>query len=267
MMPGIARSSADDKDIYPVVHLSAKVKKTRIDSLLTARGLVESRARAQALIMAGRVLVEGAVVDKAGRLVNSESLITLKEGPKYVSRGGIKLASFLDELEFDVEGRVALDVGASTGGFTDCLLQRGAARVIAVDVGKGILDYRLRNDPRVMLLEGRNIRYMEPSDLGGAVVDLAVIDVAFISLELVLPKVKELARADGRILALVKPQFEVGKGEVGKGGIVRDPAKHRAVVERIKGFAEELGLSAIAESESPITGAKGNKEFWLCLAC
>jgi 23S rRNA (cytidine1920-2'-O)/16S rRNA (cytidine1409-2'-O)-methyltransferase len=249
-----------------VVHLNVKVKKTRIDSLLTTRGLVESRARAQALIMAGRVLVEGAVVDKAGRLVNSESRITLKEGLKYVSRGGIKLAGFLDEFGIDCEGLVVLDVGASTGGFTDCLLKRGAASVIAVDVGKGILDYTLRNDPRVRVLEGRNIRYMEPSDLGGVVVDLAVIDVSFISLEKVLGKVKELLKTDGRIMALVKPQFEVGKGEVGKGGIVRDPAKHRAVVERIKGFAATLGLHPVAEGESPITGAKGNKEFWVYLA-
>ncbi len=143
----------------------------------------------------------------------------------------------------------------------------GAERGITEEVEKGILDDRLRNDPRVIRLEGRNIRYMEPSELDGAVVDFAVIDVSFISLELVLPKVKELVKADGRILALVKPQFEVGKGEVGKGGIVRDPAKHRAVVERIKGFAATLGLSTIAESESPITGAKGNKEFWVCLAC
>ena len=247
-----------------MVHLNVKAKKTRIDSLLTTRGLVESRARAQALIMAGRVLVEGAVVDKAGRLVNSESRITLKEGLKYVSRGGIKLAGFLDEFAVEVGGLVVLDVGASTGGFTDCLLKRGAARVIAVDVGKGILDYTLRNDPRVRVLEGRNIRYMEPSDLG-EVVDLAVIDVSFISLEKVLAKVKALVKTDGRILALVKPQFEVGKGEVGKGGIVRDPAKHRAVVERIKGFAATLGLSPVAEGESPITGAKGNKEFWVYL--
>ncbi len=248
-----------------MVYLSAKVKKTRIDSLLTARGLVESRARAQALIMAGRVLVEDAVVDKAGKLVDPESRVTLKEGLKYVSRGGIKLAGFLDESGLSVDGLVVLDVGASTGGFTDCLLQRGAARIIAVDVGKGILDYRLRNDPRVSVLEGRNIRYMEPSELGGAVVDLAVIDVSFISLEKVLPKVVELLKPRGRIMALVKPQFEVGKGEVGKGGIVRDPAKHRLVVEHIKTFAATLGLSTVAEGTSQITGAKGNKEFWVCL--
>jgi 23S rRNA (cytidine1920-2'-O)/16S rRNA (cytidine1409-2'-O)-methyltransferase len=251
--------------------LDAKAKKTRIDNLLTERGLVQSRARARSLIMAGKVRVDGHVVDKAGRLVGTGSLISIKEGIGYVSRGGLKLAGFLDEFKVECKGQHVLDVGSSTGGFTDCLLKRGAGRVIAVDVGKGILDYTLRNDPRVRVLEGRNIRYLEQAEVGEKV-DLAVIDVSFISLEKVLGRVKEFLKEDGhsmpgaRILALVKPQFEVGKGEVGKGGIVKDPEKHRRVVKRIQEFAAGIGLKCIAESESPITGAKGNKEFWVYLA-
>jgi 23S rRNA (cytidine1920-2'-O)/16S rRNA (cytidine1409-2'-O)-methyltransferase len=263
--------------------LDAKAKKIRIDNLLTERGLVKSRARGRSLIMAGKVRVDGQVVDKAGRLVSAGSLISIKEGIPYVSRGGIKLAGFLDEFKVECEGLVVLDVGASTGGFTDCLLKRGVSRVIAVDVGKGILDYSLRNDPRVRVIEGRNIRYLEPTEVGEKV-DLAVIDVSFISLEKVLPRVKGFLKeggpsmlggpsrsgghsmSGGRILALVKPQFEVGKGEVGKGGIVTDPEKHRRVVKRIQEFALTIGLRCIAESESPITGAKGNREFWVYLA-
>jgi 23S rRNA (cytidine1920-2'-O)/16S rRNA (cytidine1409-2'-O)-methyltransferase len=251
--------------------LDAKAKKIRIDNLLTERGLVKSRARGRSLIMAGKVRVDGQVVDKAGRLVSAGSLISIKEGIPYVSRGGIKLAGFLDEFKVECEGLVVLDVGASTGGFTDCLLKRGVSRVIAVDVGKGILDYSLRNDPRVRVIEGRNIRYLEPTEVGEKV-DLAVIDVSFISLEKVLPRVKGFLKEGGpsmpggRVLALVKPQFEVGKGEVGKGGIVTDPEKHRRVVKRIQEFALTIGLRCIAESESPITGAKGNREFWVYLA-
>jgi 23S rRNA (cytidine1920-2'-O)/16S rRNA (cytidine1409-2'-O)-methyltransferase len=241
-----------------------KKRKVRIDALLTERGLAESRSKARALIMAAKVLVDGAVVDKAGREVSSGSVITLKESMPYVGRGGVKLAGALDGFRMDVTGLVALDVGSSTGGFTDCLLQRGAERVHAVDVGRGLLDFRLRGDPRVHLLEGRNIRHIEDEEIGEKI-DLAVVDVSFISLTKVLPKVRGLVKEGGRVLALVKPQFEVGKGEVGKGGIVKDAEKHRRVVGRIKGFAEGLGFKPVAEAESPIKGAKGNREFWVLL--
>ena len=239
-----------------------KIKKTRLDNLLVDRGLAASRTKAQALIMAGKVLVDGRLVDKAGKEVDPESEVTLKEGIPYVSRGGVKLAGFLDDFNLDVSGLVVLDVGASTGGFTDCLLQRGVSRVHAVDVGRGVVDLKLREDPRVHLLEGRNIRHLDPGEVGEEV-DLAVIDVSFISLEKVLPVVKGFVKEGGRVLALVKPQFEVGKGEVGKGGIVRDPEKHRKVLERIEDFSRRIGLEPIARSESPIKGAKGNREFWV----
>lgn len=214
--------------------------------------------------MAGKVLVNGEVVDKAGKEVKLESVITLKEEIPFVSRGGIKLSGFIGQIGLSVEGFTALDVGASTGGFTDCLLKRGAKRVYAVDVGKGIIDLSLRNDPRVVLLEERNIRHMERQEIPEPV-DLAVIDVSFISLEKVLPKVKEFLKENGAVLALVKPQFEVGKGQVGKGGIVKDPEQHRAVVERIASFSEGLGFRVLGKGESPITGAKGNREFWIYL--
>ncbi|MDP2688915.1 MAG: TlyA family RNA methyltransferase, partial [Deltaproteobacteria bacterium] len=190
--------------------------------------------------------------------------IVLKESLPFVSRGGVKLAGMLDAAGFDVAGLTAIDIGSSTGGFTDCLLKRGASKVYAVDVGKGILDMRLRNDPRVTVLEERNIRYLDPAETGGPV-DLAVIDVSFISLEKVLPRAKELLKEGGAIFALIKPQFEVGKGQVGKGGIVKDPDKHREVVERIKEFSTNLGFKPVATGESPIKGAKGNREFWIFL--
>ncbi|MBI5587767.1 MAG: TlyA family RNA methyltransferase [Deltaproteobacteria bacterium] len=241
-----------------------KPQKVRIDTLVLAKGLASSRQKAQALIMTGNVLVEGRVVDKAGKEVAPDSVITIKETLPFVSRGGLKLAGFLDERKLDVAGLAVMDVGSSTGGFTDCLLKRGAKKVYAVDVGKGILDVSLRNDPRVVVLEERNIRHMDTTDVG-ELVDLAVIDVSFISLEKVLPKVKEFLKEGGRVLALIKPQFEVGKGQVGKGGIVKDPEKHRAVVERIREFSVENGYSVVGAGESPITGAKGNREFWIDL--
>lgn len=240
-------------------------RKVRIDTLLTDIGLVESRSKARALIMAGTVLADGVVVDKPGKEVSEDSVITLKESMPYVGRGGLKLAGFLDMCGLDVTGLIALDVGSSTGGFTDCLLKRGVRLVHAVDVGKGLLDFTLRNDPRVHLIEGCNIRYIEDEEIGDKV-DIAVVDVSFISLEKVLPKVKGLVKDGGRIMALVKPQFEVGKGEVGKGGIVKDIEKHRRVVDRIKGFSEGLGLKPLFQAESPIKGAKGNREFWVLLA-
>lgn len=239
-------------------------EKSRLDVLLVDMGLVETRTKAHALIMAGKALVDGAVVDKPGKEVRKDSAVQLKEGMPYVGRGGVKLAGALDEFKIDVKGLVAMDVGSSTGGFTDCLLKRGAEFVYAVDVGKGLLDYTLRNDARVRVLEERNIRGLEFSEVGRKA-DIAVVDVSFISLEKVLPKVREFVKDGGAILALIKPQFEVGKGEVGKGGIVKDPEKHRAVVERITVFSASAGFKPVSTCLSPITGAKGNKEFWIYL--
>lgn len=241
-----------------------KPRKVRIDALVVEKGLAPSRAKAQALIMTGNLLVNGQVVDKAGKEVDPESEITVKETMPFVSRGGVKIAGFLDSEKIDVEGLTAIDIGSSTGGFTDCLLKRGAKKVYAVDVGKGILDVSLRNDPRVVVLEERNIRHMDPSEVGEKV-DLAVIDLSFISLEKVLDKVREFMKDGATVLALIKPQFEVGKGQVGKGGIVKDPEKHRAVVERIKEFSVSAGYRVESVGESPITGAKGNREFWIRL--
>jgi len=214
--------------------------------------------------MAGKVMSGSVIIDKPGKEVDPEAVITVKESLPFVGRGGVKLAGFLDETGIDASGLVAMDVGASTGGFTDCLLKRGALRVYAVDVGKGLIDVSLRGDPRVRLLEEKNIRHLEPSEIGEAV-DLVVIDVSFISLEKVLPKVREFVKEGGLVLALIKPQFEVGKGQVGKGGIVRDPEQHRAVVERIGQFSEGLGFTVRSTGTSPILGAKGNREFWICL--
>lgn len=242
-----------------------KQKKVRIDVLLTDRGLAASRQKAQALLMAGKVLVDNEVVDKPGREVNPESTITLKEEIPFVGRGGFKLAGALDEFKIDPAGMTAIDIGASTGGFTDCLLQRGAKKVYAVDVGKGLIDVKLRNDPRVVVLEERNIRFLPPEDIPERA-DIIVIDVSFISLEKVLPKAKELLKEGGLLLALIKPQFEVGKGQVGKGGIVKDPLKHVEVIDRIKAFSEELGFKVLGVTESSITGTKGNKEFLIHLA-
>ncbi|HHL40664.1 MAG TPA: TlyA family RNA methyltransferase [Deltaproteobacteria bacterium] len=233
--------------------------------MLVERGLVESRQKARALIMAGRVVVDGAVADKPGREYRADCRIEIKEGPRYASRGGLKLEGALDRFGLDVRGLRAMDVGSSTGGFTDCLLQRGAAAVWAVDVGRGLLDWRLRRDGRVRLLEGVNVRNLA-RDAVTDPIDLAVIDVSFISLEKVLPKVREFLAPGARVLALVKPQFEVGRGQVEKGGVVRDPAKHRAVVEKIKGCGLALGFRCLGTTPSPIRGAKGNVEFWVLFA-
>jgi len=239
-------------------------KKVRIDRLLVDMGLVKSRERAQALVMAGRVSANGAVVSKAGAAVDPAAEITVREDFPYVGRGGLKLEGALDGFGMEVRGLAVMDVGSSTGGFTDCLLKRGAARVHAVDVGKGLIDSKLRADPRVHLIEGRNIRYLDAGEVGERV-DMAVVDVSFISLKKVIPKLKFFLNPEGTILALVKPQFEVGKGQVGKGGIVRDPEQHRAVIEDMKSFSIDEGFSVKGVMESPITGAKGNREFWLYL--
>jgi 23S rRNA (cytidine1920-2'-O)/16S rRNA (cytidine1409-2'-O)-methyltransferase len=241
------------------------VAKERLDKLVLERGLAESRERAKALIMAGQVVVNDHLADKAGLMVDLEAEIRLKGEPlPYVSRGGFKLAEALDLFSIDVTGLSAIDVGASTGGFTDCLLQRGARGVIAVDVGYGQLAWKLREDPRVVNLEKTNIRYLEPESLP-FLPDLAVIDASFISLDKVLPATLKLIKPDGEIVALIKPQFEVGRGQVGKGGVVRDEKKHAEVVAAVKSLAETLGLLVLGVCDSPILGPKGNKEFLIRL--
>ena len=234
----------------------------RLDQELVERGLVASRERAQTMVRAGLVRVAGEPVDQPDRMVTPEQAIELADARTYVSRGGEKLAAALDAFAIDVAGRTALDVGASTGGFTDVLLQRGAARVIAVDVGYGQLAWALRQDPRVVVMERVNIRHLDQLPLPA---DLAVIDVSFISLRLVLPKVRELLSPPGEVIALVKPQFEVGKGAVGKGGVVKDPAQHERVLSELSGFAREIGYEIAGQRPSPLLGAKGNREFLLYL--
>ncbi len=239
-------------------------QRERLDRLLVDRGLVASRQQAQRAIRAGQVTVDGRVVDKPGHPVPVEADIRLKEPPRYVSRGGLKLEAALDTFGLDVEGRVAVDVGASTGGFTDCLLQRGAARVYAVDVGYGQLAWKLRQDPRVVVLERTNIRHLERLP-EGALADLAVIDTSFIGLERVLPATLRLLRPQADLVVLVKPQFEAGPDKVGKGGVVRDPRVHREVLERVVALARELGLEVAGLRASPLLGPAGNVEFLLWL--
>lgn len=239
--------------------------KQRLDKLMVEQGLVPSREKAQALIMAGQVVVGDHAVTKAGQQVAVDADIRIKgEVLPYVSRGGLKLKKALDEFGIAVNGLVALDVGASTGGFSDCLLQAGAAKIFAVDVGYGQLAWKLQQDPRVMSLEKTNIRYLEPEKLD-EVPDLAVIDASFISLSKVLPPTVRLVKPGGRIIALIKPQFEVGRGEVGKGGIVRDPAAHDKAVEGVRQVAADLGLTVAGLCDSPIRGADGNREFLILL--
>jgi 23S rRNA (cytidine1920-2'-O)/16S rRNA (cytidine1409-2'-O)-methyltransferase len=238
--------------------------KTRIDQLLVERGLSETRERAQALIIAGYVRANGQRVDKPGQRVPDDAAIDVTERLKYVSRGGLKLEAAIERFHIDVTGKVCLDIGSSTGGFTDCLLQHGAARVHAVDVGTGQLDWKLRNDPRVIVKEDVNARYLQPADVGEPA-DLAVCDVSFISVTLILPAIPPLLRTPGAMVILVKPQFEVGRAQVGKGGIVRDPALHAEVCAKIEGAVAALGFSA-ALMDSPILGAEGNREFLLYAA-
>ena len=240
-----------------------RVRKERLDLLLVQRGLADSLQRAQGLIMAAQVAVNGQTVDKPGTRVPRDADLAILSRLPYVSRGGLKLAAALDSFLIDVEGWVAADVGASTGGFTDCLLQRGSARLYAIDVGYGQLAWKLRQDPRVVVMDRTNARYLEslPEAL-----DLATIDVSFISLTLVLPVVIGWLRPGGQIVALVKPQFEAGREQVGKGGVIRDPAIHRAVLESVTGWAETRGLDLMGLIRSPITGPAGNVEFlahWL----
>jgi len=236
--------------------------KARLDRIMTERGLAPSRHKAQALILAGRVYVNGIKAEKPGCGVDAASDITVRgDDCPYVSRGGLKLAKGLSHFGIKPAGYVCADIGASTGGFTDCLLQNGAARVYAVDVGYGQLAWRLRQDGRVVVMERTNARHLRTGDLPGDL-DLAVIDAAFISLRLLLPPLLQFF-PPGRaaILCLVKPQFEVGRDKIGKGGVVRDPALHQEVVAGVTTFAESLGLTPRGVTESPILGPKGNKEF------
>jgi len=230
---------------------------------LVTRGLAPSRERARSLILAGSVVVGDERQVKAGTLVRPDAAIRLTHDPQpYVSRGGLKIEKALDFFSIDPQGKVVMDVGASTGGFTDCLLQRGAQRVYAVDVGYGQLAWKLQQDPRVINLQRRNIRYLKWEEVGEKV-DLVVVDTSFISLELVIPPILTFLKEGGGLLTLVKPQFEVGKGEVGKGGVVRDSKQHRQTVEKIKEFAIGEGLIPRGAMESPLRGPKGNREFFL----
>jgi 23S rRNA (cytidine1920-2'-O)/16S rRNA (cytidine1409-2'-O)-methyltransferase len=235
--------------------------KTRIDQLLFDRGLADSRQKAQALILAGQVMVNGQRAEKAGQTVPADAVLEVAERLPFVGRGGLKLQAALDQFHIDAAGKVCLDIGSSTGGFTDCLLQRNAARVYAVDVGTSQLDWKLRNDPRVIVREQVNARYLKPEDIG-ELCDIAVCDVSFISVTLILPVLPPLLRENAEMVILVKPQFEVGRGDVGKGGIVRDPELHRAVCQKVEAAVRELGFQT-AIIESPILGAEGNREFLL----
>jgi 23S rRNA (cytidine1920-2'-O)/16S rRNA (cytidine1409-2'-O)-methyltransferase len=237
--------------------------KERLDKLLVIRGLVETRAKAQALILAGQVFSDQQRLDKAGQLVAVDALLTIKETMPFVSRGGLKLAAALDQFQVDVTGKVCLDIGASTGGFTDCLLQRGAGRVVAIDVGHGQLDWKLRQDARVEVRENINARYLSPEDFSERF-DLAVADVSFISLTKILPVVPPLLQPSALVITLIKPQFEVGREEVGRGGIVRDEAAQQRVVGEIMAFAASIGLFSRGVVDSPILGADGNREFLVC---
>ena len=242
-----------------------KNPKVRLDTAVVESGLAPSRHQAKALIMAGKILVDEQPLDKPGARISTEAAVALRGEPlRYVSRGGLKLEAALDSLEFNVSGRVCLDIGASTGGFTDCLLQNGAARVFAVDVGYGQLAWRLRQDPRVVVIERTNIRYM-PADALNARVDLVTIDVSFISLKIVVPASLKFMKRRGTIIALIKPQFEVGREHVGKGGVVRNPLLHETVIASLQTHFADIGLSSRAVIPSPILGPKGNREFIIVL--
>jgi 23S rRNA (cytidine1920-2'-O)/16S rRNA (cytidine1409-2'-O)-methyltransferase len=242
-------------------------QKDRLDHRLVSQGLVQSREVAARMILAGEVKVNGAVIDKPAKAVSAEATVEIvSQGSRFVSRGGDKLAAALDAGSIEPRGLVCLDVGCSTGGFTDCLLQRGAMRVYAVDVGYGQFDWRLRNDPRVMLIERTNIRYIERSAVPESI-DLTVIDVSFISLTKVLPSIVQFLAPGARVIALVKPQFEVGKEQVGRGGIVRDETHRQDALQRIVRFAADLGLHALKTLDCPIKGKKGNHEILVIFEC
>jgi 23S rRNA (cytidine1920-2'-O)/16S rRNA (cytidine1409-2'-O)-methyltransferase len=233
----------------------------RIDQLLVDRNLAPSREKARALILAGQVMVDGRRVEKAGQTVNPEARVEVIEPMRYVSRGGLKLEAALEHFHIDVAGTVMIDVGSSTGGFTDCLLQHGAARVYAVDVGTGQLDWKLRNDPRVIVREKVNARYLNAADFPERM-DLAVCDVSFISVTMILPMLPPILKPDARMVVLVKPQFELERHQVGKGGIVREPEAHEAACKRVADAVHALGYTSEI-IPSPVLGAEGNQEFLL----
>ena len=238
--------------------------KIRLDKLLVARNLAPTRQKAQALIGAGQVLVDNELADKAGSMVEDSCTLEVKESCPYVSRGGYKLEAGLEFFGINPTGLICLDIGASTGGFSDCLLKNGAAKVYAVDVGYGQLAWKLRQDRRVVVMERTNARYLTAADFED-LIDFAVIDASFISLKLLIPPLLPLFRKQITILALIKPQFEVGRGKVGKGGVVRDPALHQEVIDGITVFCKTLGLQSRGVTPSPILGPKGNREFLIHL--
>jgi 23S rRNA (cytidine1920-2'-O)/16S rRNA (cytidine1409-2'-O)-methyltransferase len=241
-----------------------KPKKARIDHTLVERGFFESRERAQRAIMAGEVRVGDHVFAKAAELIEIDAPISITQPRQFASRGALKLGGALDFFRVDVQGKTALDIGASTGGFTDCLLQRGAAKVFAVDVGHGQLSWKLRNDPRVAVMEKVNARFLSREHIP-QLVDLCVIDVSFISLTLILPRAFELVTQDGMILALIKPQFELERNDVGRGGIVRESALHEKAQQKIVKFVEEANYRVVGLVPSTITGTDGNQEFFICI--
>jgi 23S rRNA (cytidine1920-2'-O)/16S rRNA (cytidine1409-2'-O)-methyltransferase len=237
------------------------MKRQRLDQVLVDRQLVESREKARALILSGNVLVNGQKIDKAGHAVDPESPIEMLERPRYVSRGGLKLEAALDHFHIDATGKTCLDVGSSTGGFTDCLLQHGATRVYAIDVGTGQLDWKLRNDPRVIVAEQVNARYLNREQVPEPVA-LAVCDVSFISVTMILPALPDLLDKNGGMVILVKPQFELERRQVGKGGIVREPELHQLASDKVQAAVQALGFKT-SLIPSPILGAEGNREFLL----
>ena len=239
-------------------------KKLRIDQLLVGRGLFPSREKARRAILAGEISVATRIVHKPSELLDEQTAIAVKPTRKYVSRGALKLESALDYFHIDPWGKTALDIGASTGGFTDCMLQRGAEKVYTVDVGYGQLDWKLRNDPRVIVLEKINARFLTRDQVQD-LVDICVIDVSFISLTLILPKAVALLKSDGTILALIKPQFELQRSEVGKGGIVRDARLHGKAQDKIVAFVNDLGHIVAGIAPAAIKGADGNQEFFACI--
>jgi 23S rRNA (cytidine1920-2'-O)/16S rRNA (cytidine1409-2'-O)-methyltransferase len=246
---------------WPTSSCTGVPNRTRLDVLVTERGLAESREKARALILAGQVLVNGQKADKAGSNVDAAAKIEVLAQARYVGRGGLKLEAALDHFAIDVSGKVCLDVGSSTGGFTDCVLQRGAARVYAIDVGTGQLDWKLRNDPRVIVQEQVNARYLTRNQVKEPIA-LALCDVSFISITMILPALAALLAEDAEMVILVKPQFELDRDQVGKGGIIRDPALHHQACQRVEKAVQELGFRTQI-IPSPILGAEGNREFLL----
>ena len=240
--------------------MASHASRDRLDRALVLRGLADSREQAGRLILSGRVRVDNALADKPARLVSDEASITLLEKEPYASRAGKKLEAALDAFGVDPDGKIAMDIGASTGGFTDCLLQRGVQRVYAVDVGYGQLDWRLARDSRVVVLDRQNIRHLAPEAVSDPI-DLAVVDVSFISLTLVLPAVLRFLAKPAAVIALIKPQFEVGRGQVGRGGVVREDSKRLGAAEKVVEHAKRIGLACMGTIDSPVSGQKGNREI------